>query len=129
MKKYIAFLLCLIMIVALFSCDYNNGNNTDSSNNDTTDTTALVPPDDNTAEMGGEHTVEQPSKNESFQNQMALQAYGAAIRNEINVYYPLLSSATPVETYFEGICGTEKGVPTRKELCYVKFNMNLHRIP
>ncbi len=103
------------MLLSLFSCDHNNGNITDLSDNDTSDTTTTFFDEDRT-DMGDKNTEEQPSENESLQNQMALQAYGAAIRNEINVYYPLINSATPHETYFERICGAEKGNPTRQAL-------------
>ena len=115
MKKIIAAALCLIMLLSLFSCNHNNGNITDLSDNDTSDTTTTLFDEDRT-DMGDKNTEEQPSENESLQNQMALQAYGKAIRNEINVYYPLINSATPYETYFEGICGAEKGTPTAQAL-------------
>ena len=115
MKKFVAVLLCLIMILSLFSCNHNNGNITDLSDNDTSDTTTTFIDEDRT-DMGDKNTEEQPSENESLQNQMALQAYGKAIRNEINVYYPLINSATPYETYVERICGVEKGNPTRQTL-------------
>ena len=115
MKKIIAAALCLIMLLSLFSCNHNNGNITDLSDNDTSDTTTTFFDEDRT-DMGDKNTEEQPSENESLQNQMALQAYGKAIRNEINVYYPLINSATPYETYFEGICGAEKGTPTAQAL-------------
>ena len=115
MKKIIAAALCLIMLLSLFSCNHNNGNITDLSDNDTSDTTTTFFDEDRT-DMGDKNTEEQPSENESLQNQMALQAYGKAIRNEINVYYPLINSATPSETYFERICGAEKGTPTAQAL-------------
>ena len=63
MKKAIAFLLCLFMIVALISCN-NNGNNTDLSTNDTENTT-LVTPGDHTTDTEEKDIVEQPSKVES----------------------------------------------------------------
>ena len=115
MKKLVAAALCLIMLLSLFSCNHNNGNITDLSDNDTSDTTTTLFDEDRT-DMGDKNTEEQPSENESLQNQMALQAYGKAIRNEINVYYPLINSATPSETYFERICGAEKGTPTAQAL-------------
>ena len=115
MKKIVAAALCLIMLMSLFSCNHNNGNITDLSDNDTSDTTTTFFDEDRT-DMGDKNTEEQPSENESLQNKMALQAYGKAIRNEINVYYPLINSATPSETYFERICGAEKGTPTAQAL-------------
>ena len=115
MKKIIAAALCLITLLSLFSCNHNNGNITDLSDNDTSDTTTTFFDEDRT-DMGDKNTEEQPSENESLQNKMALQAYGKAIRNEINVYYPLINSATPSETYFERICGAEKGTPTAQAL-------------
>ena len=115
MKKIVAAALCLITLLSLFSCNHNNGNITDLSDNDTSDTTTTFFDEDRT-DMGDKNTEEQPSENESLQNKMALQAYGKAIRNEINVYYPLINSATPSETYFERICGAEKGTPTAQAL-------------
>ena len=115
MRKFVAAALCLITLLSLFSCNHNNGNITDLSDNDTSDTTTTFFDEDRT-DMGDKNTEEQPSENESLQNQMALQAYGKAIRNEINVYYPLINSATPSETYFERICGAEKGTPTAQAL-------------
>ena len=115
MKKIVAAALCLIMLLSLFSCNHNNGNITDLSDNDTSDTTTTFFDEDRT-DMGDKNTEEQPKENESSQNQIAVQAYGAAIRNEINVYYPLINSATPSETYFERICGAEKGTPTAQAL-------------
>ena len=115
MRKIVAAALCLIMLLSLFSCNHNNGNITDLSDNDISDTTTTLFDEDRT-DMGDKNTEEQPSENESLQNQMALQAYGKAIRNEINVYYPLINSATPFETYFERIYGVEKCNPTRQTL-------------
>lgn len=115
MKKIIAAALCLIMLLSLFSCNHNNGNITDLSDNDTSDTTTTFFDEDRT-DMGDKNTEEHPKENESSQNQIAVQAYGAAIRNEINIYYPLINSATPHETYFERICGAEKGTPTAQAL-------------
>ena len=116
MKKFVAVFLCLIMIIALFSCNCNNGSSTVSSDNNTTDTVIAAFPNDNTADTGEKNAEEQPSKNETLQNQIALKAYGAAIRNEINVYCPLLYEGTPAETYFETICGPEKGIPSAQAL-------------
>ena len=115
MKKIIAAALCLIMLLSLFSCNHNNGNITDLSDNDTSDTTTTFFDEDRT-DMGDKNTEEQPKENESLQNQMALQAYGKAIRNEINVYCPLLLSDIPSETFFEGIGYPEKGIPTAQAL-------------
>ena len=116
MKKTVAFLLCFIMIVVLVSCNYSNGNSLDTSGNDTPDTTMTAIQDDNTSDTSENNTGEQISKNKTLQNEIALHAYGKAIRNEINLYYPLLCSDTPSETYFERICGAEKGTPTAQAL-------------
>ena len=115
MRKFVAAALCLITLLSLFSCNHNNGNITDLSDNDTSDTTTTFFDEDRT-DMGDKNTEEQPKENESLQNQMALQAYGKAIRNEINVYYPQIYSATPAETYFEKIRGAENGTPTAQAL-------------
>lgn len=83
MKKALALLLCLLMIAALISCD-SNESNTDPSTNDTEDT-ALVSSDDHTTETKESGTEEQPSKVESPENKIAMQAFQAAIHDEICV--------------------------------------------
>jgi len=121
MKKYIAFLLCLIIILSLFSCDVQNENSTDSSDNDTIVTNTYIPTDDNTSDLTDsivdENKSESPSSNESAQNELARQAYGMAIRNEIKIYYyHLTDNPIPSETYFNTIRGYEKGNPSRQAL-------------
>jgi hypothetical protein len=100
MKKYIAFLLCLILLFALLSCNAESGSNTES----TTDTSTNIPTDD--------ITDAPTSSNKDAQNELARQAYGRAIRNEIKIYYP----EPPFEAYFEKVCNTEKGDPSRQAL-------------
>lgn len=84
MKKILAFLLCSLMTVSLFSCNYKNGNTTDPSTDGPTDTTCESP-DEHTTEPAEENTVEQPPKIESPENQSAMQAYQAAINGDICV--------------------------------------------
>lgn len=74
MKKYIAFLLCLIMILSLISCDINNNHEDLSSN-----------------ENGGLSDVNDDSTNDDnitpsvSENEKAMQMYEAAINDEICV--------------------------------------------
>lgn len=121
MKKYIAFLLCLIMIMSLFSCDIKDGNNTDLSENNTSDSSTNPSSYDNTDDstnsvVEDKTPTDTPSNTESTQNELARQAYGMAIRNEINIYYPLIDVTTPRESYFERIRGREKGNPSRQAM-------------
>ena len=120
MKKYIAVLLCLIMLLSIISCDAVNKNNTDSSNNNTADTSTDTPPDDNVGDSNNsdikENTDESTPNTISLQNKLALQSFCAAIKNQIPVYYFLLLSSTPSETYFERVGRPEKGTPTRQAL-------------
>ena len=120
MKKYIAVLLCLIMLLSIISCDAVNKNNTDSSNNNTADTSTDTPPDDNVGDSNNsdikENTDESTPNTISLQNKLALQSFCAAIKNQIPVYYFLLLSSTPSETYFEQVGMPEKGTPTRQAL-------------
>ena len=108
MRKTAALVLCLMMILSLFSCDGSGDQGPlpteppGTTASPTTEASTTAPPQENP----------EPTP-EDVQNELALQAYGAAIRNEINVYYPLLNNDTPTETYFERICGSEKGNPTR----------------
>lgn len=119
MKKYVAFLLCLMMILSLFSCNIKNANTPESSDNMTAGTTTQMPPnnhtEDSTDSVPTESATESPSNTESVQNELAWQAYGMAIRNEIKIYYPLLSSP-PKEIYLKNVCGMEKSNPTRQAL-------------
>ena len=70
MKKYIAFLLCLIMILSLVSCDFNNDQDDLSSKEN-----------DNSSEVNDDDNVT-PSVSEA---EKAMQMYGAAIKGEICV--------------------------------------------
>ncbi|MBR2722313.1 MAG: hypothetical protein IKB75_06010 [Clostridia bacterium] len=111
MKKNAALVLCLMMILSLFSCSGSGDQGplptepSSTTASPTTEVSTTAPPQENP-----EPTLK------DLQNELALQAYGAAIRNEINVYYPLLNNDTPTETYFERICGSEKGNPMRQAL-------------
>ena len=111
MKKYITFLLCLIMLLSLVSCNETNDELDAQLSDDAENTTVQETP---------ENTIVPDNKEDSVidtvQNEQARQAYGMALRNEIKIYYPILDSMTPAETYFEGICVVEKGNPTRQTL-------------
>ena len=111
MKKYITFLLCLIMLLSLVSCNETNDELDAQLSDDAENTTVQETP---------ENTIVPDNKEDSVidtvQNEQARQAYGMALRNEIKIYYPILDSMTPAETYFERICGVEKGNPTRQTL-------------
>ena len=74
MKKYIVFLLCLIMILSLFSCDIENQN--DNKNNDISSNT-----DSNTS---SEETGTTPTQ--KTQAEIAMEMYDAVLENEIKVY-------------------------------------------
>ena len=68
MKKHIVFLLCLIMILSLFSCESNN-NQEDRSSNENTDSS----------------DVSEDSTNDISEAEIAMQMYEAAINDEICV--------------------------------------------
>ena len=111
MKKYIAFLLCLIMLLSLVSCNETNDELDAQLSDDVENTTVQETPKNTIVPDNKEDSVI-----DSVQNEQARQAYGMALRNEINIYYPILDSMTPAETYFERIRGVEKGNPTRQTL-------------
>ena len=71
MKRYIALLLCLIMILSLISCDFNNDQDDLSSKEN-----------DNSSEVNDDDNVT-PSVSEA---EKAMQMYGAAIKGEICVF-------------------------------------------
>ena len=74
MKKYIAFLLCLIMILSLISCDFNNDQDDLSSkeNDNSSEVNDGISNDDNVT----------PSVSEA---EKAMRMYEAAIKGEIYV--------------------------------------------
>ena len=74
MKKFVAFLLCLMMIFLLFSCKPDEDQNTPSQNENTDSTST-----ENDSEK--DNTATQVSEAE-----MAMQMYEAALKNEIKVY-------------------------------------------
>ena len=76
MKKYIAFLLCIIIISSLVSCDSNKEqNNTQTPNSTLTDENILEESGKN------DNLTSQPSEND-----IAMQMYEAAIKDEICVF-------------------------------------------
>ncbi len=70
MKKYIAFLLCLIVVLSLFSCKSNQDQDT-------------LPPNENT---DSSRAVEDDSTNEISKAEIAMQMFEAAINDEICVF-------------------------------------------
>lgn len=111
MKKYIAILLCLIMLLSLVSCNETNDELDAQLSDDAENTTVQETPKNTIVPDNKEDSVI-----DTVQNEQARQAYGMALRNEIKIYYPILDSMTPAEIYFERICGVEKGNPTRQTL-------------
>ena len=101
MKKPVAFLLCLIMILSLFSC-MSNENQNDLSSNENTSLSDVN--DDST---GDDNTTLQLSKAET-----AMKMYEAVLENEIKVYeidtqeYNYLADCrTPYESILLRDCG------------------------
>ena len=92
MKKYIAFLLCLIMLLS--SCNSDKENDTASSNNDTTDKEQnSAQSSDNTATDNNAATdnntttnnntpVDEPLFERNEEHYIAMQAYAAVIKGE-----------------------------------------------
>ena len=92
MKKYIAFLLCLIMLLS--SCNSDKENNTASSNNDTTDKEQnSAQSSDNTATDNNAATdnntttnnntpLDEPLFKRSEEHYIAMEAYAAVIKGE-----------------------------------------------
>ena len=101
MKKLVAFLLCLIMILSLFSC-MSNENQNDLSSNENTSLSDVN--DDSTDD---DNTTLQLSKAET-----AMKMYEAVLENEIKVYeidtqeYNYLADCrTPYESILLRDCG------------------------
>lgn len=78
MKKLIAVLLCLVTVVALFSCDKTEA--------ESTEPTETAETNENQKNGGG--SVKSPSSNQTTsQNELAKNAYEAAWKNEIKIIY------------------------------------------
>ena len=76
MKKYIAFLLCIIIITSLVSCNSNKEQNNTQTPNST---------------LTGDNILEESGKNDNLtsqpsENDIAMQMYEAAIKDEICVF-------------------------------------------
>ena len=99
MKKIIALLLVFIMLLSLFSCVEKKPDTTSDDNAETT----TIPKNDDLSDQ-------------TAHNELAKENFAKAIRNEINVYYPLNNNPTPHVTYFSSICSSTKGVPTRQAM-------------
>jgi hypothetical protein len=99
------------MLLSLVSCNETN---------DELDAQLSDDAENTTVQETSKNTIVSDNKEDSVidtvQNKQARQAYGMALRNEIKIYYPILDSMTPAETYFERIRGVEKGNPTRQTL-------------
>lgn len=90
MKKYVAFLLCLIMLSSLFSCNVDKENYTDSSTDNSTnkeqnntqpsDDTAA---DNNAATDNNNTTTDEPIFEKTEENYIAMRAYAAVIKGEV----------------------------------------------
>lgn len=114
MKKYLAFLLCLLMIISLCSCVVENGDNNENTT-DTTDDTTDITTESVEEEISSE---EEPSPSPSLdaeKNKSARQAYGAVLRNETVMYYPLRDSSKLKEMYFESM-GLSDTKPSRQAM-------------
>ena len=74
MKKFVAVLLCLMMLLSLFSCDIENSN--DNKDNDITSNT-----DSNTLSEETDTTPIQKT-----QSEIAMEVYESVLKNEIKVY-------------------------------------------
>ena len=99
------------MLLSLVSCNETNDELDAQLSDDVENTTVQETPKNTIVPDNTEDSVI-----DTVQNEQARQAYGMALRNEINIYYPILDSMTPAETYFERIRGVEKGNPTRQTL-------------
>ena len=88
MKKYIAFLLCLITILSLVSCDFNNNQDdlSSSENGGLSDLNNNITNDDNIT----------PSVSE---NERAMQAYEAVLENKIKILLVSLLSIDRTRPY------------------------------
>ena len=94
MKKYIAFLLCLITLSSLFSCNVDKENYTDSSTDNTTDKEQnSTQSSDNTATDNNADTdnntttnnntpVDEPIFERSEEHYISMRAYAAVIKGE-----------------------------------------------
>ena len=89
MKKYVAFLLCLLMMLSLFSCNVDKEADTDPSTDDTAnkEQNATQPSDDtatdNNADTDDNTTTDEPIFERTEENYIAMRMYTAVIKGEI----------------------------------------------
>lgn len=120
MKNSIAFLLCIILLLTLFACSRTNTDPDTPSDSDTENTTAPTEEETTTESQEEESStppVEEesaPSVSNEIENQRALEAFGAVMRNEITMYYPAYQS-TWNEIYFQQI-GLAQTTPSYQAL-------------
>lgn len=114
MKKVGVFLLCIWMLLSLFSCGKdihvafvplpdNTKNTVDLVEEEIT--TELACDELTTENVGDESIAYAP-------NDRARKAFRAVIRNEVTMYYPLRNVSTPKEIYFNHLYIAKTGVAT-----------------
>ena len=88
MKKYVAFLLCLLMMLSLFSCNVDKETDTDPATDDTAnkEQNATQPSDDtatdNNANTDDDTTTDEPIFERTEENYIAMRMYTAVIKGE-----------------------------------------------
>ena len=89
MKKHIAFLLCLLMMLSLFSCNVDKEADTDPATDDTAnkEQNATQPSDDtatdNNADTDDDTTTDEPIFERTEENYIAMRMYTAVIKGEV----------------------------------------------
>ena len=89
MKKYVAFLLCLLMMLSLFSCNVDKETDTDPATDDTAnkEQNATQPSDDtatdNNANTDDDTTTDEPIFERTEENYIAMRMYTAVIKGEV----------------------------------------------
>ena len=89
MKKHIAFLLCMLMMLSLFSCNVDEEADTDPSTDDTANKEQNItqPSDDtatdNNADTDDDTTADEPIFERTEENYIAMRMYTAVIKGEV----------------------------------------------
>ena len=106
MKKYVAFLLCLLMMLSLFSCNVDKEADTDPSTDDTAnkEQNATQPSDDtatdNNAATDDDTTTDEPIFERTEENYIAMRMYTAVIKGEVCIIDELLGEINLKDYHF-----------------------------
>lgn len=105
MKKILAFTLCFLMCLSLFSCEKD----TDKMNEKTTDETTYASDKASTSKNNGVNKAPSTQTKPTLsKKELAMQAYNAVLNNELILHYPTHNSTSIKELYLKDIYSSDQ---------------------